>query len=125
MNGPIDNAPRIIRHSRERSFADQLTARGIAWQYEPHRFPLPAPHNSYTPDFYIQAEDKYIELMGTRQAFSQARKKIAEFRKRYPEINLDVVKPGGQLYRCNIKQANASCRRCGYQWVPRVTTHRP
>ncbi len=54
--------------------------------------------SSYTPDFYDNRHNVFYEVIGTRQRFEQLKDKIAQFRKLFPHINLEVVCADGQLY---------------------------
>jgi len=91
MRAVLPNSDRTIRHTRELTFSELLTSNGTEWVYEPVRFILPEPHRSYTPDFYLPKEQRYVELIGTRQAYFSAAPKLAAFKVCYPDIPLDVV----------------------------------
>ena len=119
MNGMMPNGLRKIRSHREQLFADRLTALHLEWQYEPVRFRLPAPYKHYTPDFYLPQADKYLELVGTRQAYSQAKEKIKLFKKCYPEIAFNIVDGDGNTYdsRATLKKLGHAMQKNGM--VPR------
>jgi hypothetical protein len=60
--------------------------RGIRAEYEPRTFPVDG--GSYTPDFYLPDEDRYIEVKG--YWFDKQRIKFNRFRALYPHINIEV-----------------------------------
>lgn len=64
-----------------------LTAAHI---YEPARFDL-GEFGTYTPDFYDPTTGRWIEVIGSRQAYYYNRAKYAAFRQRYPSLSLAVV----------------------------------
>ena len=54
-------------HPAEAEFAYLLDYYGIEWQYEPRTFPLEWDDDgnvtlAFSPDFYLPAEDTYVEL---------------------------------------------------------------
>ena len=54
-----------FRSKLEHKFAKELDKKDIAWQYEPTSFPyidIEGVRRTYTPDFYLLTEDKYIEI---------------------------------------------------------------
>ena len=51
----------------------------------------------YTPDFRDD-DGMYYEVVGTRQAYSQAYKKYQEFRQQYPDVPFRIVLPCGKEY---------------------------
>jgi hypothetical protein len=53
-----------VRSRWEAAFIkDYLEPKGLRWKYEEKTFQLPNGH-TYTPDFYIEDQDKYIEIKG-------------------------------------------------------------
>lgn len=59
---------------------------GICAEYEPRTFPVDG--GSYTPDFYLPDEDRYIEVKG--YWFEKQRIKFDRFRELYPHIDIEV-----------------------------------
>lgn len=51
--------------------------------------------STYRPDFHLRGTKTYIEVCGTRQAYHANKHKYAEFRERYPNLTLMIVKPDG------------------------------
>lgn len=49
----------------------------------------------YRPDFHLRGTKTYIEVGGERRAFHANKHKYAEFRERYPDLTLLIVKPDG------------------------------
>lgn len=72
-----------FRSSYEYKYAKYLDKLEIKWQYEPKTFDLG--NTTYTPDFYLLKENKYIEIKGWFTI--SARKKIEIFKELYPDIN--------------------------------------
>jgi hypothetical protein len=64
-----------MRSGWEVDFAEALDAAGVHWTYEPKRFNLG--WSSYLPDFYLPAQDLYIEVKGWLK--EESGKKIAAF----------------------------------------------
>jgi hypothetical protein len=51
----------------------------------------------YTPDFYDQERNVFIEVSGTKQAYQQSKHKYELFRDLYPNISFEIRKPTGEL----------------------------
>jgi len=79
------------RHKREIAFQEEMKAKGIDLVYEPRFFCL-SNGSRYTPDFYDPIEDKYYELISTRQRWQQCKDKLRLFQVEYPEIKFEIVK---------------------------------
>jgi hypothetical protein len=75
-----------LRSSWERRVADYLFGQGIEWIYEPKTFRMG--EITYTPDFYLPKENKYIEVKGWMPAKSKL--KIDTFNRWHPEICLEI-----------------------------------
>jgi hypothetical protein len=59
-------------HNSERQFAKLLDFYGIEWDYEPRTFTLEVDEagnaaGGFTPDFYLPAQDLYIEITTLNQ----------------------------------------------------------
>jgi hypothetical protein len=76
-----------MRSRWEVAYAEWLDEQSIDWQYEPRWFSLGT--TSYTPDFYLTAEDRYVEIKG--RMIERDAKKLKKFAERYPHINLTVL----------------------------------
>ena len=83
---------RPITNEAEARFAAQLSAAGKNYVYQPTKFPLPLPWRSYRPDFYVPEDDRYYEVVGSRQALSQNREKIHALKVHYPTVKLLLIR---------------------------------
>ncbi len=54
---------------------------------------------SYRPDLYLPKESKYIEVVGSRQAFYEIRRKL-ELAQRIYGVKIEIVRPDGRIYNC-------------------------
>lgn len=71
------NDPSLPLHFREAEFLDRF--RGMGMKIEPCQATFLLSHNiKYTPDFFLPDLNTYVEVIGSRQAFHQNRKKYAE-----------------------------------------------
>jgi len=78
------------------------------WLYEPVTFRLRA--GSYTPDFYDQRRDIFIEVVGSRQAYHQNKEKYEEMAKLFPHLSFEIRTPDGNFLsekEPNWKEAGA------------------
>ncbi len=99
--GGEPEAPRPARpfnHPSERQLAALLTYYGIEWRYEPTTFALARDGGgriteAFTPDFYLPAEDLYIELT-TRQQRLATRKhrKLRKLQACHPEVRIKLLR---------------------------------
>ena len=69
------------------------------WLYQPAFFRLES--GSYSPDFYDQKKNVFIEVAGSRQAYHNNKQKYEEFNQKFPEIILEIRTSNGELL--NIK----------------------
>lgn len=72
----------------EANYARILKLIGVEFLYESKTFSL-SNGTSYTPDFYIISENKYVEIKGYMH--DKSRIKLDLFKKEYPLINLELV----------------------------------
>ena len=82
----------FVRSRYEACYALYLRWQQIPFEYEPRRFEFPGikgRNYSILPDFYLTAEDRYVEIKGWMDRDSRIR--IQRFRKWYPLVRLDVV----------------------------------
>ncbi|MFW5908029.1 MAG: hypothetical protein ACOCR8_00185 [Desulfosalsimonas sp.] len=67
------------------------------WVYEPARFNLG--DRSYVPDFYDCERGVFIEVVGSRQAYEQAKEKYSLFVAMFPLIKLELRFTDGSLLK--------------------------
>ena len=83
-------------HNSERQFAKLLDFYGIVWEYEPRTFTLERdrqgrPSQAFSPDFYLPAYDRFIEITTLNQKLvTKKNRKVRRLRERYPEIRCKV-----------------------------------
>lgn len=65
------------------------------WVYQPAKFRLN--ETSYSPDFYDCERNVFIEVVGTRQAYSQNQFKYTLFRELFPKLKLEIRNAVGDL----------------------------
>jgi hypothetical protein len=99
--GPVHN-PAVRRdeivfsHPSEEEFARILDFYGIEWRYEPTTFPLRWDENgncleAFSPDFYLLAEDLYVELTTLRPRLMRLKhRKVRHLKELYPEISIKL-----------------------------------
>ncbi len=97
MTKTENNGPVFI-HPVEEIFAQILDYYNIQWEYEPRTFDLEkdAEGNvtlAFKPDFYLPAQDMYIELTTLRPQLTRIKnKKIRLMNQLYPQINIKLIK---------------------------------
>lgn len=80
--------PTIYFYSRwEANFARILNLLHIPWQFQAKTFDLK--FQKYTPDFYLPAQNMYVEIKNFLAPYSKKRDKI--FRELYPNENLLLI----------------------------------
>ncbi len=83
-------------HESERQFAKLLDFYDVEWAYEPREFAIEwdeagEPTRSFRPDFYLPAEDQYIEITTMNQKLvTKKNRKIKLLRAAYPDINIKI-----------------------------------
>lgn len=79
-----------MRSSWEVKFAIYLDENNIRWDYENKAFDLIIDEKevSYTPDFYLIDDDKFIEVKGYWR--EDAKVKFKTFKETYPDINIKI-----------------------------------
>ncbi len=97
LNQAYNNADNIIfAHESEKEFAKILDFYQIDWEYEPRTFAVEfnsagEPIQSFTPDFYMQDMDLYIELTTLNQKLvTRKNRKIKKLKELYPDINIKL-----------------------------------
>ena len=84
--------PPRFAHPSEQELAELLDANGIAWEYEPHTFPLEhhpdgRVREAFTPDFYLPDIDSYLECTAQKQAHvGKKNRKARKLRERYGAV---------------------------------------
>ena len=80
-----------LNGSYEHKYALYLDSNSVKWYYEPKYFDLilNEKETSYTPDFYIPSQDKYIEIKGYWR--DDSKEKYELFLKTYPEIKIKLL----------------------------------
>jgi hypothetical protein len=84
-------------HNSERQFAKLLDFYGIEWDYEPRTFTLDvdAAGNAaggFTPDFYLPAQDLYIEITTLNQKLvTKKNRKARRLREQFPDVRIKVL----------------------------------
>jgi hypoxanthine phosphoribosyltransferase len=93
---PTVTAGHGFAHPIEEEFAHILDYYGVAWLYEPHTFPLARLDDgrvaeAFTPDFYLPAEDLYVELTTMRPKLIRLKnRKIRRLQALYPEVRVKL-----------------------------------
>src|SRR6266404_243892 len=82
----------------EEEFARLLDEHQILWQYKHRTFAVEWDEegnfvDSFTPDFYLPAFDKYVELVPTDYRASGAKaRKVRLLRAQHPEIKIELLR---------------------------------
>ena len=82
----VDLNNTFFRSSWEANIARYYNYLGIEWQYEPKTFifkNITRGSVSYTPDFYLPKEDKWVEVKGWMDGKSKT--KLKRFKQQFPE----------------------------------------
>jgi hypothetical protein len=83
-------------HVSEAEFARILDYYQVAWQYEPHTFPIlwnlsGEVVESFSPDFFLPDADLYVELTTLRQKLVRKKnRKLRRLRELYPELRIKL-----------------------------------
>jgi hypothetical protein len=83
-------------HASEAEMARILDFYGIAWEYEPHTFPIlwnldGDVVESFSPDFYLEELDLYLELTTLRQKLVRKKnRKLRRLRELYPAVHIKL-----------------------------------
>jgi methylphosphotriester-DNA--protein-cysteine methyltransferase len=83
-----------VRSTYEHYYAQQLKAQGKAYFYEPRTFEIEVDgqKTSFTPDFYLISEGKWIEIKNAYNATNAGfLKKLGAFQSLYPTEKIEVV----------------------------------
>ena len=93
----------IDAHEREIEFIKNYFTHGD-WRYKPAFFRFD--NFRYSPDFYDGERNVFIEVAGTRQAYSANKEKYDAFRAAYPKLNFEIRKSDGTLLNENSRDKN-------------------
>src|SRR5687767_2206442 len=83
-------------HASEAEMARILDFYAVAWEYEPHRFPIlwnldGAVVESFSPDFYLPDLDIYLEMTTLRQRLVRKKnRKLRRLRELYPDVRIKL-----------------------------------
>ena len=89
-------AAHAFAHASEAEMARILDFYGIAWEYEPHTFPIlwnldGDVVESFSPDFYLEELDLYLELTTLRQKLVRKKnRKLRRLRELYPAVHIKL-----------------------------------
>ncbi len=93
----IDAAARpAFAHASEAEMARILDFYGLAWEYEPHTFPIlwnleGDVVESFSPDFFVPELDLYLEMTTLRQKLVRKKnRKLRRLRELYPDLNIKL-----------------------------------
>ena len=84
-------------HASEAELARILDFYGVAWEYEPHAFPLMwnlrgEVVESFTPDFFLPELDLHLELTTLRQKLVRKKnRKLRRMRELYPDVRVKLL----------------------------------
>jgi hypothetical protein len=90
------DSPPSFAHASEAELARILDFYGVAWEYEPHTFPIlwnldGDVLESFSPDFYLPELELYIELTTLKQKLVRKKnRKLRRLRELYPGIRIKL-----------------------------------
>jgi len=84
-----------IIYKAEMEFIKNFFTNNNKWIYEPVNFKLG--DCSYTPDFYDSNRNVFIEVVGTRQAYSENKEKYKKLVELFPKIKFEIRNEKGEL----------------------------
>jgi hypothetical protein len=94
----IDARPRpTFAHASEAELARILDFYEVAWEYEPHTFPILYDRDgvvleSFSPDFYLPDLDLYVEITTLKQRLVRKKnRKLRRLRELYPGIRIKLL----------------------------------
>lgn len=94
---PYQRKPVEFAYCREEEFARMLDSHQILWQYKHRTFAVEWDEegnfvDSFTPDFYLPAFDKYVELVATDyRAYGAKARKVRLLRQLHPDIRIELL----------------------------------
>ncbi len=94
----IDARPRsAFAHASEAELARILDFYEVAWEYEPHTFPILYDRDgtvleSFSPDFYLPELDLYVEITTLKQRLVRKKnRKLRRLRALYPGLRIKLL----------------------------------
>ena len=94
----IDARPRsAFAHASEAELARILDFYGVAWEYEPHTFPILYDRDgnvleSFSPDFFLPELDLYVEITTLKQRLVRKKnRKLRRLRELYPGLRVKLL----------------------------------
>lgn len=109
----------IIRHKRERQFAEAFFDHDD-WEYQPGPYLL-STGSKYTPDFLDKRRNCLIEVVGTKQAYSNNRFKY-EFAIKQHGMELEFRLPNGDIMEISKTKYLTSGDRYVGSCIPCIPT---
>jgi hypothetical protein len=95
---PLPHEGVEFAHNAERQLAKLLDFYGVTWEYEPRTFVLDVDEatgtvtRAFTPDFYLPAQDLYIEITTLRQDLvTKKNGKLRRLRELHPEVHVRMI----------------------------------
>lgn len=92
QNNDLDSLNAVTGHELE--FTNNFFSH-INWIHQPATFKFSGVY--YTPDFYDNERNVFIEVVGSRQAYHANKHKYTLFRKSFPHIIFEIRKPNGEI----------------------------
>jgi len=93
---------RKLRHQKEKQYQELMNKQNINCEVCEEYFEvfneLLGKIQKYFPDFYLPDTKTYIEIVGSRQAYSANQNKYTDFKKQYPELDFRILTPDGKPY---------------------------
>ena len=96
MTDPLREIAPPFAHASEAEMARILDFYGIAWEYEPHTFPIlwnleGDVVESFSPDFFLADLDLYLEMTTLRQKLVRKKnRKLRRLRELYPDVHIKL-----------------------------------
>jgi len=96
VTDPLREIAPPFAHASEAEMARILDFYGIAWEYEPHTFPIlwnleGDVVESFSPDFFLADLDLYLEMTTLRQKLVRKKnRKLRRLRELYPDVNIKL-----------------------------------
>ena len=84
-------------HASEAELARILDFYEVAWEYEPHTFPVRYDQDgtvleSFSPDFYLPELDLYVEITTLKQRLVRKKnRKLRRLRELYPDVRIKLL----------------------------------
>lgn len=99
----------------ERTFAANLSARGIKWSYETKQFPFTL-ERTYNPDFIFPDHGFIVEVKGLLDRDSKT--KMLAVKRQYPDADIRFVFMRADKRIPGTKQTHAQwAERNGFKWA--------